>query len=122
MQVLIVDDDERLLGLLDRWITAAGYDVVTCTRFEDARRYLATNAPAILLAEVRLGAFNGLQLVLVAKGANPAVGAIVLSGYDDPVLRREAKVQGAFYLLKPITREQLFECLSTLAPAVPTTS
>jgi DNA-binding response OmpR family regulator len=114
--VVIVEDDEQLLGLLECWLTDAGYDVVACVRFADAKTYLANHTPDILLTDLRLGAYNGLQLALLVREVHPDVAVVVLSGYDDPVLRKEAAQYGARYLRKPITSEDLLRHLDEATP------
>ena len=63
----------------------------------------------MLISDVRLGAFNGLQLVVFAKLQHPDMIAIVLTGFDDPVLRTEAAHAGALYLVKPIESQRLLD-------------
>jgi YesN/AraC family two-component response regulator len=58
---------------------------------------------------VRLGAFNGIQLAVIARDRNPDLGIIIFSGFDDPVLREEATHVGACYLVKPVTAERLLQ-------------
>jgi DNA-binding response OmpR family regulator len=113
--VLVVDDEQNVLALLEYWLTDAGYDVVACPRFDAARSYLAAHTPDALVADVRLGAFNGLQLALVAAHGRPQTALLLLSAYDDPVVRKDATACGARFLLKPVLREQL---LSELAAAL----
>lgn len=108
-QLLLVEDDEQANRLLARWFAEEGYHVVSCASFETARAYLATHAPDVLVTDVRLGAFNGLQLVLSAKDAHPEIAVIVISGFNDPVLREEAERAGARYMTKPLRREELIE-------------
>jgi DNA-binding response OmpR family regulator len=116
--VLIVDDDRAILGLLEQWLTAAGYSVVACDRFETAKQHLADAAPDVLLTDVRLGAFNGLQLVILAREMGPH-RAIVMSAFDDPMLRKDANLCGAGYLSKPFTRDQVLAAMDE-APLVNT--
>src|SRR3954462_1977645 len=59
--LLVVEDEQAVLGLLATWLNDEGYEIVTCSRYEDARRYLATHTPAALVTDIRLGAYNGLQ-------------------------------------------------------------
>src|SRR4051812_50200224 len=66
-QILVVDDDPAVLRVVQRGLTAAGYDVTACERFESAKDYLAGNMPDILLSDWRLGAFQGLQLGIPSK-------------------------------------------------------
>ena len=63
----------------------------------------------MLISDVRLGAFNGLQLVVYAKLEHPDMIAIVLTGFDDPVLRTEAAHAGASYLVKPIESQRILD-------------
>jgi DNA-binding NtrC family response regulator len=110
-QILVVDDNRAVLRILEQWLTGAGYVVVACDRFETAKRHLAETPPDVLLTDVRLGAFNGLQLVILAKEQQPRTVAIAMSAFDDPILRRDAALCGAAYLAKPFTHEQVLASL-----------
>jgi DNA-binding NtrC family response regulator len=110
-RVLVVDDDEAMLRLITSWVTAAGHDVVSFAEFSEAKSYLATAKPDVIIADVRLKAFNGLQLVIQAKLDHPTITAVVLTGFYDPVLSGEVSKMGASYLVKPIRSEQLLEKL-----------
>jgi DNA-binding NtrC family response regulator len=105
--VLIVDDDRQVLGLVNQWLTRAGFVVIACDSFEAAKRQLAARTPDVLIADVRLGAFNGLQLAILAKERAPHTAAFVMSAFDDASLRSEARLCGADFLPKPFTREQV---------------
>ena len=111
MRVMLVDDDPALLTLMKGWAMRAGHEAIGFSRFDAAKDYLATTTPDALIADVRLGAFNGLQLVVQAKLDHPELIAIVLTGYDDPVLRKEANATDAHYLVKPVDAEQVLSCL-----------
>jgi DNA-binding NtrC family response regulator len=113
MTVLVVDDDEQMLGLVERWLADAGYNVVTCSRFTDARNHLSTHKVDALITDLRLGAYNGLQLALRLVQAGSTTPVLVTSGYDDIVSRRDAMACGAScFLLKPFDREFLLRHLS----------
>jgi len=114
-QVLVVDDDRAVLGLVEHWLAAAGFSVVTRDRFETAKEYLSANTPDVLLTDVRLGAFNGLQLVILAKELGPQTTTVVMSAYDDPALRKEAQACGAAYITKPFTLEQVLAAVTNTA-------
>lgn len=116
-RVLLVEDDRDLLQLLTQWLTAAGYDVAPFDRFEPARHYLKTETPDIIVTDVRLGAFNGLHLVVLAKMEHPDIMTLVLTAFEDPVLRTEAANLGATYLLKPCSADHLLLALSARLPS-----
>jgi two-component system response regulator YesN len=86
---------------------------VPCSTFEDAKREIATLRPEIVVTDVRLGAFNGLQLALLARDVRPDVRVVVFSGFDDPVLKEEARRIGATYLIKPVSGHALVKALKS---------
>jgi DNA-binding NtrC family response regulator len=110
-QILVVDDDSQVLRYLSEILQDAGYDTVACSRFQDAKALLATTRPALLLTDIRLGAFNGLQLGFFARAHHPGLPVIVLTGYEDPTLREEATRSGAAFLVKPVIRTTLLEAI-----------
>jgi FixJ family two-component response regulator len=110
--VFIVDDDRQVLKYLTELLQEAGYDTVACERFQDAKALLATTRPDVLLTDIRLGAYNGLQLAFYARDHHPGLPVIVLTGYEDPTLRDEANRSGALFLVKPVTRATLLDALT----------
>jgi two-component system response regulator HydG len=102
--ILIVDDEQPMLRILSRWLEDDGYNVVTCSRYEDARQYLRNEIPLVLITDVRLGEYNGLQLAMMLRDRDPQARTIVVSAFDDPTIRDEANKIGAMFLLKPLGR------------------
>ena len=109
--VLLVDDDISLLQAIQQAFTEAGEEVVAHSTFEGARRALRERSFGALLTDVRLGAFNGLQLAVIARDAYPDIRVVVFSGFDDAVLRHEAETIGAIYLVKPVGFFELLDIL-----------
>jgi DNA-binding NtrC family response regulator len=115
MRVVIVDDNVALLEGMRECVSLAGHEVVIFSEFQAAKTHLAAVKTDVLITDIRLGAFNGLQLVLIAKLKNPKTSAIALSGFDDPVLRHDAANMGALFRLKPIGTEQLLDGIQNVA-------
>lgn len=106
-RVLVVDDDRQVLSLTTRCLRGAGYDVVAADDFSEARVQIQVCEPSVLVADVRLGSFNGLQLGLLARELHTNVGIVIISGFDDVVLRRDSEQIGAHYLPKPFDPKDL---------------
>lgn len=87
-----------------RLLTVRGYHPLTADSVETAASILRDVVPDVLLVDVRLGAFNGLQLVAMAEHPIPT---IVMTGHDDVSLRATASRLGAEFLLKPIASDDL---------------
>lgn len=107
--ILIVDDDLALLDAMQRAFSEAGKTVVAKGSFEEARYALRHEHFDVLITDVRLGAFNGLQLAVLARDLRPDIKLIVFSGFDDPVLKAEAERIGAAYLVKPVSSAVLLQ-------------
>jgi CheY-like chemotaxis protein len=117
MATILIVDDHRVTRLgLAEMLGQAGYDVVTAGTFPEARRILRETPPDLLIADVRLGSFNGLQLVISGPRRIPA---IVITGYADAVLEAEARRGGAEYLVKPFDPEQLLSLIKQKLGATP---
>ena len=108
LRLLIVDDDIGLLDAMKRSLRESVQTVVACDSFERARQTLKDQFDA-LITDVRLGAFNGLQLAVMARDMYPEMKLIVFSGFDDPVLRADAEQIGATYLVKPVVSGELLK-------------
>ena len=115
LTILVVDHDRDELAATRKVLTRAGYSVKDASTFEDGRRLMAAEPPDVLIADVRLGAFNGLHLLVISRHDHPEMAAIITHTYSDPVLEAEAKHHGAAYLVKPIRLPVL---LSTISEAL----
>lgn len=98
-----VSDRKRAVSAL----TTAGFSVTAIDSFIEARAYFARQPPTVLVTDIRLRAYNGLQLVLRGRLISPSTAMVVTSGFDDTVLRREAEQAGATFVLKPVTAAEL---------------
>jgi DNA-binding response OmpR family regulator len=105
--VLVVDPDPADRLFVTTALSAAGFGVRTADNYHDARSLLVVGRPLILMTEVRLGAYNGLQLALRARAATPKIPVLVMSGWPDPVLQRDAESIGATFAVKPLTPSEL---------------
>jgi DNA-binding response OmpR family regulator len=107
---LVVDDDAAFAGLVAAWLEAAGYAVETAVDFATAKRRVS-GPKDVLIVDVRLEEYNGLQLAIQARSIDATIRIIVMSGWDDPVLRAQATAIGADFLLKPFDAEQLLRAV-----------
>lgn len=108
-KILVIEDEADLLAAMGRSFREAGHEVLAHATFEEGREALRKQSFDVLLTDVRLGAFNGLQLAVVARDLHPNIRIIIYSGFDDPVLRAEAERIEATYLVKPVPFGALLE-------------
>lgn len=110
--ILVLEDDEPTASAYAEGLAAPGTTVVTCNRFDEARRHLLSHCPNALLADVRVGEFNGLHLATLFRSHAPTGQIVIVSGYEDPVIRRHAEGLGAEFFLKPVSLAELVGRLS----------
>jgi DNA-binding response OmpR family regulator len=103
-KILIVDDHPATRTGLRTLLTKAGYDVASASSYVKGRRAIIERPPDLLITDLRLGEYNGLQLVAAVPLGTPS---IVVTGFPDPVLAAEAQKLGARYLTKPIDYDAL---------------
>jgi FixJ family two-component response regulator len=104
---LVVEPNELDMISIVTALARAGFTVSATDNYPDAKALLATHPPLVLVTEIRLGAYNGLQLALRAQSAGSRVPVVVVSGFADPVLQRDAERAGATFALKPLTDVEL---------------
>ena len=96
---LIVHPDGGARAAMRRSLRSAGFQAVAVDTFDAARHMLELEPVDVLVTEARLGDFHGLHLVLLARCANPAVFAAVLTSERDDVLERDVARAGGVLLV-----------------------
>ena len=102
--ILVVDDDESMRTFLSTLLQGAGYGVVVADGVKAGLQVLEETWVDLLVADVRLGAANGLQLIAMSRRSMPT---IAITGFADPVIEAQARQFGATFLLKPFTSESV---------------
>jgi CheY-like chemotaxis protein len=97
-RVLVVESDAPLRARLRKVLDKAGYDVLVTTTYQEGRRAFASETFDLVVTNLRLGEFNGLQLLIFSPHPVPA---IVITAFHDSLLAEEAKALGAAYLTVP---------------------
>lgn len=110
-KVLVVDVDAMIVHSLAGALRAAGYNALEATSFADAKRLLVAESPHALVADVRLGQFNGLQLLMRAKEERPDTAAVITCAFPDVVLEAETRRFGGIFLLKPLDPQQVLTAI-----------
>jgi DNA-binding response OmpR family regulator len=100
-QILVVLLSQDRLQALASLLKRRGHDVISAGSFEEAGQALSEDAPDLLITEIRLGAYNGLHLVIRSSVHHPHMKAILLGRVCDPLLEQEARSLGATYLVDP---------------------
>jgi two-component system response regulator AtoC len=106
--VLIVDDDPAIRNLLLDFLEGRGYRADCAEDGESALRWLSECCPDMLLLDVHLPGITGIDVLKKARALHPKLPVIVISGYAEEELAREALRLGAYdFFLKPFDLKQV---------------
>ncbi len=111
--VLIIDDEETLRGLLARIIQLEGYSVFQATTIKEGLKLLAKETIQVVVSDVKLPDGNGVDLTARIKSEYPAVEVIVITAFGTIEDGVKAIKNGAFdYLTKGDHQERIIPLLN----------
>ena len=117
IRLLIVDDEEPVLGLLKATLEPLGAEVVALTSGDEAIQHLERERFDGIVVDVRMPGTDGFEVTRKARASslNNKAPIVMLSGLDDVETMREGFKAGAtFFLGKPIPRERIQNLFKTL--------
>ena len=113
--VLIVDDDQKLLKMLQRTLVYEGLQVITATDGQEALRQVTTCQPEIIILDWMMPRLDGLEVVKRLRAANNRTFVLMLTARDALENRVEGLESGADdYLVKPFAPSELVARLHAL--------
>jgi putative two-component system response regulator len=109
VRLLVVDDDRTVCLALARHLRRAGYAVDEAYSGREALDRLRSARYGLLLCDVRMPGFSGLDVIPEALGIDEDVAVIMLSGEPDAPTATAALRAGALHFLtKPLDMEEFF--------------
>ncbi len=106
--ILVVDDDQRLRSLLQRFLADNGFRVTTAENAAEARDRLRFLQPELIVLDVMMPGESGLSLTQSLKSEQPQIPIILLTAAGDPEDRIAGFEAGADdYLPKPFDPREL---------------
>ncbi|MEO7754539.1 MAG: response regulator transcription factor [Terracoccus sp.] len=106
--VLVVDDEERIRGLLSRSLSSEGHSVVSAPSATVALDRLERHAIDLVLLDLVMPGGNGLSVLRAMAERRDETPVIVLSGVTDVATRVQALDQGAVDVVaKPFSLTEL---------------
>jgi len=112
--VLVVDDNEGLLQLFQRYLVETGWRVIGAASASEGLQLARTASPRAIVLDILMPGMDGWAFLASLKSdpATASVPVIVCSVFNDP---RLAKALGAAsFLAKPVSRSALLAALARL--------
>ena len=108
MKILVVDDDAGLRKSLGLILTDGGYHVASASDGEEGLAMAESEAPEIILCDVRMPGIDGIEFVRRYRDADGEALVIVMTAYGSFALAVEAIEAGAYdYIAKPFGAEEV---------------
>ena len=117
-RILVLDDDENALSGIVELLHDADYDVTSAASYDAGKRLLAAGSYDLLITDVRLRGFNGLNLVKQTRADHADMAVIIITGYDEPLLELEASRYHAMFVKKPIRPDEFLSIVSSALASV----
>ena len=117
--ILIVDDEPRILLLLKGLLANAGHTVETAKDGPTALEIFRKGATDIVITDLRMTPMDGMQLFREIHKLKPETPVILLTAYASVETAITAMREGVFdYLTKPFKVDDLTACLKRAAEKI----
>jgi two-component system nitrogen regulation response regulator GlnG len=110
--VWVVDDDRSIRWVFEKALGREGIPFRTFGSAQDALAALESEAPQVLVSDIRMPGTSGLELLQAVKARHPNLPVIIMTAYSDLESAVAAFQGGAFeYLPKPFDVDQAVELI-----------
>lgn len=101
--ILIVDDEPTVRTAIADYLKTFNFEVFEAEDGEVAKKVLKKEALDLIITDVNMPRFNGIELLSYAKEHSPRAEVIIITGYGTIEMAVEVMKLGAFiFLQKPI--------------------
>ena len=110
--ILLIDDEEKLRGLLKRIITLEGFTIYEASDLKAGTKLLDREPIDVVLCDVKLPDGSGVDFVKEVKTKRPAIEIILLTAYGNIPDGIQAMKNGAFdYITKGDDNDKIIPLL-----------
>lgn len=115
MNILIIEDDQRVSDLIKRGLEEQGYEATVAYDGELGKKMALQNDYDLIITDIVLPKINGLELCKEVRAAKPSIPIIMLTALgttDDKIEGFDAGADD--YLVKPFDFRELYVRIRTL--------
>ena len=100
--ILIVDDEDLFRSRMGKAFENRGFVVYMAANYDEAMEIIERHKPKLAVVDMKMPGKSGLELIRDALQIDPALKAVVLTGYGSIATATDAVKLGAvYYLPKP---------------------
>jgi FixJ family two-component response regulator len=113
--IAVVDDDESVRLALARLLRAFSYDVSVFGSGQEFLNSLRTSRPRCVVLDFQMPDMTGRDVQRALSVADTRLPVIIVTAYDQPLLREKCLADGAVgYFAKPLRRELLVAAIDAV--------
>lgn len=105
--ILVFDDDQGILGLLERVLSREGYQVTTMRSSERVVSLMSTEHFDLAIMDVGFRNLNGCKLTRMVRQLSPETAVVLMTGYPVEEVIRFAQEHAQGCLEKPFDLQEL---------------
>lgn len=113
LKILAVDDDELVLGLLEKMLTRLDIDCVTVSSANEAMKLMEDGAFSTVITDIAMPGIDGVTFIKHARSKYPGIKIVAMTAGLSNI--SPADQMADHTLLKPFSKEDIEEMLAACA-------
>lgn len=106
--IVVIDDDELLLGFIEEILNTAGYQVTAFNSPVKGLDFLKKDSVDLVISDVKMNELTGDEVLAEVKKEYPNTGVILITGFGNINHAVRALHKGAFdYITKPFKAKEI---------------
>jgi DNA-binding response OmpR family regulator len=113
--ILVLDDEPDAVVLIQRVLKRKGHEVFVFTEEEQAIAFVRSRPVDLAILDIKLKKMSGIEVLEALKKINPAMHAMMLTGFPTLETAKRAVSLGADqYCVKPIEIDELVQKVTAI--------
>jgi len=119
MRILVIDDDDAVLGVVGKMLGSEGFEALTAANGEEGLRLIRGNSDInLVITDLIMPEKEGIETIRELKRDFPHIRILAISGGGrgsaDSYLDLAAKMGADSLLKKPFVKQELLEAVQSL--------
>ena len=107
-KILIVDDEEAVCSLIQKYLAKVGYEALTALNGEEALQRIKEETFSLMLLDIKMPGIDGIEVLRRIRHSGNNIPVIMTTAVSDESMLRETMELGAAKCLsKPINLANL---------------
>jgi two-component system response regulator YesN len=111
LEIVVVDDEEPITEVIKTYIECLdpNIDVRTFNDAMEAKKYISSNSPDVLITDYKMPKCDGIQIM---EAASPKVKKILVTGYMSEIAEERLNKLNGTYFEKPVPLRALAKIIT----------